>query len=539
MVLNITAPWIKNKVRCQNGYVYVDTPFWNKDKQQSDHKREYIGKYDGQIFTPNKNYRRLEVEYKQTHMAVKPGPVPAVNCIRQFYGATYLLDQICEATGIATDLKRCFGSISKEILSLAYFLILEEGMPLYRFRKWGMTHRHPYGKDIPSQRSSELFGMIAEESKMNYFKCQAKRHGLKEYLAFDTTSISSYSQLIKQVKYGKNKEGDTLPQINLALLYGEQSMLPVYYRKLPGNIADVRTIENLLKDIDFLQLDKLKFVMDRGFYSERNINDMMKHHHKFLIGARTSLNIVSKRLDAIREDFVTRFNYNSELKLYVQSFTEAWEYTEERPRCADVATEKKRVYLHYYYNDQKATDDKARFNYMLDKLEANLVEGKIDPADAKLYKKYFEVHETPVRGTTYSFNEAAIRKAEKNFGYFVLMSNGIKDPVQALKIYRSKDLIEKSFGNLKERLNMRRMAVASEENVEGKLFVQFIALSLMSYIKKSMDDNGLFKNYTMQSLLDELDVIEYYQQPGRAHHLSEVTTKQKKLYEYMKVKSPT
>lgn len=175
---------------------------------------------------------------------------------------------------------------------------------------------------------------------MDYFKCQAKRHGLKEYLAFDTTSISSYSQLIKQAKYGKNKEGDSLPQTNLALLYGEQSMLPVYYRKLPGNIVAVRTIENLLKDIDFLQLDKLKLVMDRGFYSEHNINDMMKHHHKFLIGARTSLSIVSKRLDTIRENFVTRLNYNSELKLYVQSFTDAWDYTEERPRSGDVVNEK-------------------------------------------------------------------------------------------------------------------------------------------------------------------------------------------------------
>lgn len=204
-----------------------------------------------------------------------------------------------------------------------------------------------------------------------------------------------------------------------------------------------------------------------------------------------------------------------------------------------LSTKKKRVYLHYYYNDQKATDDKARFNYMLDRLEANLLAGKPEPADAKLYKKYFDIHETPVRGTTYSFNEEAIRKAEKNFGYFVLMSNGIKEPVQALKIYRSKDLIEKSFGNLKERLNMRRMEVASEENFEGKLFVQFVALSLMSYIKKCMDDNGLIKNYTMQTLLDELDVIEYYQQSGRAHHLSEITEKQQKLYEYMKVKSPS
>ena len=538
MELHISAPWITNKVRCQNGYVYIDTAFWDKDKQQAAHKREYIGKYDGTTFTPNKNYKRLDAEYMRDQAVSKPGPVPASECIRQFYGATYLLDQISDTTGIAADLSRSFGSLSVEILSLAYFLILEEGLPLYRFKKWNVTHKHPHGADITSQRSSEIFGMITEEGKMDYFKRQAKRHGLKEYLAFDTTSISSFSQLIKQAKYGKNKKGDVLPQLNLTLLYGEASMMPVYYRKLPGNISDVRTIENLLKDIDFLERDKLKFVMDRGFYSERNINDMMKHHHKFLISARTSLKIVNKRLDAIRNDFVTLSHYNSELRLYVQSFMEEWDYTEEKPRSGEVFTDKRRVYIHYYYNDQKATDDKARFNHLLDTLEANLKDGHRDPADEKLYGKYFDIHETPIRGITYSFKEDAIRKVEKNYGYFVLMSNGIKDPVRALQIYRSKNLIEKSFGNLKERLSMRRMAVASEENFEGKLFVQFIALSLMSYIKKYMDDNGLFKNYTMQSLLDELDVIEYYQQPGKAHHLSEITGKQKKLYEYMHVKVP-
>lgn len=80
---------------------------------------------------------------------------------------------------------------------------------------------------------------------MAYFQYQAKCHGVNEYLAFDITSISSYSTLIKRAKYGKHKEGDSLPQINLALLYGEESMLPVYYRKLPGNITDVKTIEIL------------------------------------------------------------------------------------------------------------------------------------------------------------------------------------------------------------------------------------------------------------------------------------------------------
>ena len=103
--------------------------------------------------------------------------------------------------------------------------------------------------------------------------------------------------------------------------------------------------------------------------------------------------------------------------------------------------------------------------------------------ERRLYQKYLWVHETPVRGKVYSFNEDAIRKAERNYGFFALMTNGIKDPVETLRIYRLKDLIEKSFSNLKERLSMRGISVASEENFEGKLFVQFIALQLMPYTK--------------------------------------------------------
>ena len=381
---------------------------------------------------------------------------------------------------------------------------------MYRFQKWGATHKHPFNEDIPSQRMSELFSKISEDKKLEYFRKQAKRRSEKEYLAFDTTSISSYSELLKQVKYGKNKEDEDLPQINLAMLCGERSMLPVYYRKLPGNIPDVKTIENLLKDIDFLDLEKLKLVMDRGFYSEKNINDLMKHHHKFLIGVKTSLKIVGRHLNQLRDDLVTRINYNSELHLYVKTFADEWDYTEEKPRLGETVTDKRRVYIHIYFNDQHCTDDRDRFNHMLDRYEEELRSGHRNPEHEKAYAKYF-----------------------------VLMTNGIKDPVEALRTYRLRDLIEKSFGNLKERLDMRRMSVSSEENFEGKLFVQFIALELMSYIKKKMDDNHLYKNYTMQQLIDTLDIIELYQQPGKAHHLSEITEKQLKLYAALGVKAPS
>ncbi|MCI5566573.1 MAG: hypothetical protein PUI81_03120 [Veillonellaceae bacterium] len=85
---------------------------------------------------------------------------------------------------------------------------------------------------------------------------------------------------------------------------------------------------------------------------------------------------------------------------------------------------------------------------------------------------------------------------------------------------------------------MRRMSAASEENFEGKLFIQFVTLMYLSYIKKKMDENNLFPNFTMQSLLDELDIIETYKQPGNGSHLSEMAVKQVGLYMAMDVGIP-
>ena len=153
-------------------------------------------------------------------------------------------------------------------------MILENTNAISRFGRFASTHRHPYGQDIPSQRSSELFQSITEEAKMKFFRLQGRRRIEKEYWAYDSTSISSYSEELKQVKYGKNKDGDSLPQINLALLFGEKSGLPFYYRKLAGNIPDVKTVTELIRELDILGYKKVKLVMDRGYYSADNINGL-------------------------------------------------------------------------------------------------------------------------------------------------------------------------------------------------------------------------------------------------------------------------
>ena len=520
-------------------YVYEYKSVWNKDKQRSEQKREYLGRIIDGKFVPNKKQALKEKLAQEKELAVKCGPIPAEECKRLFVGATYLFDKIGEKLGMEADLRSCFPGLHKEILSLSYYLALEPFSPMYRFKRWATTHKHPYARDIPSQRSSELLPLLTEAAKMEFFKKQSRRRAESEYLFYDSTSISSYSEQLKQVKYGKNKDGDNLAQINLALLLGQSSGLPAYYRKLPGNITDVMTIENLLKGIEYLDLGKVKIVMDRGFYSAKNVNALYKSHHKFVIGAKISLKFIQEQLKTERADFDRRQNYNSATGLFIMSHTVDWPYEETKVRSGKVINEPRRMYVHIYYNDQLATDEKLRFNKTLDVLEEELRTSKRKESHEKSYAKYFDVVETPARGIRITPNQAAIDAARKNFGFFVLLSNCVKDPVGALKIYRTKDMIEKAFNDLKDRLNMRRTSVSSEENMEGKLFLQFIGLIYLAYVKQAMDKAGLFKNYTMQELFDELDVIELYQQPGGAPYYGEITDKQRNLYAALGVAPPT
>ena len=143
----------------------------------------------------------------------------------------------------------------------------------------------------------------------------------------------------------------------------------------------------------------------------------------------------------------------------------------------------------------------AGFNRKLDILKAELLSGKCNPEHEKDYKKYFIVKETPKRGVSLSFKQDAIDAAHERYGFFVLISNEVKDPVTALALYRMRDVIEKAFWNIKERLNLRRTLTSSESSLEGKLFVEFVALIYLSYIKKKMEEKASFVECTIEDLL--------------------------------------
>jgi len=514
-------------------YAYESISYWDKEKQQSRARRRCIGKLAPETKEIIPTRKRSVAKDKD-----RQGFLPVTMSSRNFYGATYLFDRIGEKTGVLEDLKTCFPDHYRQILSLAYYLILEDKNPLSRFPRWAATHRHPWGEIISSQRSSELFASISEDARQRFFQLQGKRRAEKEYLAYDTTSISSYSQCLKQVRYGKNKDHDPLPQINLALLFGQQSRLPFYYRKLAGNIPDVKTLKRLLVDMNTLGYKKFKVVLDRGFYSAANINGLYRHHMKFLIAAKSSLKLVRSRIDIVRDKMRDWRYFNQDYQLYAYSVPIHWDYSQERPYKKDTVKGKRRMYLHLFFSPERALEEEITFNKRMAELQMELESDQRHPDHEKQYARYFEVRKTPVRGIKVTAKSEAMEEAKRYYGYFALLSNDIKDAIDALETYRNKDLVEKAFNNLKERLNLRRVAVSSEKSLDGKLFVQFIALIFLSYITRKMQENNLFKKYTLHEVLDELDLVECFEAPGRRLQIGEITKKQEELYAQLAVAPP-
>ncbi len=216
-----------------------------------------------------------------------------------------------------------------------------------------------------------------------------------------------------------------------------------------------------------------------------------------------------------------------------------WDFSLARPYKGDTIQENRRMYLHLYFNAERKIESERKFHVLLGKLENELLSNKLNREHEKLYNKYFEVKSTPKRGITVTPKNETIEAASHYHGYFVLLSNEVKDPIEALSLYRNKDVVEKAFGNLKDRLSLRRTGVSSDASLDGKLFVQFVALIYLSYVKKMMHDAGLFKDYTLQGLLDELDIIECFEYPGQSLRVGEITKKQVELFNALQITPPS
>jgi len=500
-----------------NGTTYVYEILhnvWDPEKKQSRNSQRCIGKLDPETgeFIPSK---RLGA-----HGAAALDP--AVTARTSISGPALLLNQIGKDIGLEKTLKKACPRHWDQILSLAWYLVCE-GNALSHAKVWCRHHEVPTDQVLTSQRISDLLSEITEDERQTFFKLWGRAMVEKDYLCYDITSVSSYAEQNEYVRYGTNRDGEKLPQINLGIVYGQMSFLPVIYRPLPGSLTDVKTLRNLLDQLDKLSFPKVHLILDRGFWSQENIDELAKGGYHFTVGVPCHLKLIREEMDRFRHqiDGPEGLRWMGQEAIYVHSRLLSWQGS--RRRC----------YLHLTFDPEKMAEDYSLFDTNLLTFRDELEQGKRVPEHEEAYQRFFICHETPKRGLTVNDNGEAIEAArKKQVGFSAILSTKFKDPLQALTIYRGKDGVEKCFDDLKNELDMKRLRVHRSDRMNNRLFIQFMALILISYIHQMIREKLPKSGYTAKGILMELESLTTIHDSGRyKSKLSEATKAQKDIFQ--------
>lgn len=469
-------------------YVYEATSYWDKKKQQSRQKRVFLGRKDaetGQIIQTKYSARSVDIK-----SVTELGP-------------TYVVKELMTQIGLKGCIDRTFGSKSQSITSLIQYMLLESG-PYYLQEYWAERSGE---LPICSQNISQLLRELGESSgaQDDFFREWNSLLGHQKAVYMDITSLSSYGQNIEFLEWGYNRDGEPLEQLNLGLLIGGTSGLPMMYRIYPGSIPDVATLEKTL-EIGKLQygLDADQLVMDRGFYSQHNIKEMIHQGHKFVIPVPLSLATARELLTQSKSALnspIEAFSYESDAYFYHQSTFQ----------LKDIS-----LSAHIYLNDARRSKEVRTFLRRLDDLEAALSEQTFfNLVAAEEFLNEQMAFSSQLFELSYQDGKIEAKRRRNvlsrrmnRFGKIIVITNDHSlNKKDILHHYRQKDCVEKYYDILKNSLNQSRLRVHSQYTAEGHLFMSFLTAIVYMALSARMKQADLFRSLSVPELFSKLKTI--------------------------------
>jgi transposase len=519
------------------GHRYVfECESYRDENGQPRNRRTSIGKID-----PATNRRVYKQDYLDK-MKAAGTPIDIPDGCRQFsvedirrsslreYGAFYLFQALAERIGLLPALTSALPDSWREVFMLACHLVAT-GDPFMHCDEWIKgSEALPVGK-MSSQRISDLTASITPDMRDEFFRCWCARRTEDEYLALDITSTSSYSELIEDVEWGYNRDGEELPQVNICMLLGEKSRLPVYEVVYAGSLKDVTTLKTTLALFDGITGGKpVLSVMDKGFYSKRNVDALMsgKRQDKFIVAvpftskfAKTQVESERKDIDCIQNTVVVCGE-----SMRAVSKTRAWGNGQ-------------RVFAHVYYAPGKALRKREDLYAHVALLRDEATASPCKFTDSTEHKKYLSIRKsgTAQGGYTVTVREDALNKLLQTVGWLVIISNDMSDAKEVLRIYRAKDVVEKGFLRLKCDLDLGRLRVHGQDRMQNKVFIGFISLILLSAIHATMSDKNLYAKMTMRQLIRRLAKLRV-QEIGDQRIVYPATKTQRQIFEAFDIDPP-
>lgn len=431
----------------------------------------------------------------------KKGEEKEIKATRTHTGLTDILKWVGKNSKIDRDLEASFSEgDAQKISSIAQYLLATNGNSLPRLESWQIMHPLPYTEGISEDVYGTLFKNIGRDESgiQNYFSCRARRLGKSAIVAFDSTTVSTYSDNQFEARQGFNKDGDGLDALKLLTLYSVKDREPIAFSKQPGNIPDVISIENALKQLKYLNMESPLIVTDNGYYSQGNMMKFALKNMKFLMLVESNITWIRKVIDSLQDELslmssTCPFDPSicGSTASVMHDFTHIRKRSRKEKSAGEEETFSRRLYVHVFYSSDKKAKKELKFREQLLELKSQLELGvtEFTKAAQKKIDKYF-ICSTKGRGgkLKISFNDKEITKATKYFGYFTLVSSKAMDTFTALENYRLREKIEELFKVQKSSLDGARPRVWYPDSLRGKQFVQFIALGYHCFLTKKIKE---------------------------------------------------
>lgn len=481
---------------------------YNPKTQMSEPKRVMIGRVvdkDKKLMTPNENFAKF---FPDLALPVEEKVQDRSDSVK---GATFVLyEKIVKDLRLQTLLKRHFDDAGL-MLDLACYMITSETNVAQHYHEYAFNHPlWTEGMQIKSDSSiSRLLQSVNKDQITGFLNDWNRQRGSQSrvYISYDSTNKNSSAVDLDLVEYGHAKDDAGLPIFNMAIAYDQTNQIPLSYELYPGSINDVSQLTSFIDTLRAYHYRNVGIILDRGYFSRQNFAYMDQHNFPFLIMMKGHKALASKVIKQVRGSF------EASLDTYVQAYH--LNATTVAHKLYD--TDEKVRYFHVCYDNVQAGVERENFLRALSETKALLKakEGTVYRLDESL-SQYFDavysgLEDSPERiflGAT--AKDDAIKEHMNQCGYFCLVSSEDMPASEAVHLYKGRDSTEKLFMSMKTFLGAATERVHSSESLQGKVFIEFIALIIRSRIynllKEHMQRLNCRKNYlTVPAALRELE----------------------------------
>lgn len=419
-------------------YAYEITAYWDKASKSPKQKSRYLGVV---VDRKNKVFERRASRKNVERLVLD-------------YGDAFVVQKFLEKTGFVQLLEKVFGSEVQTLQALLSYRLCYGSAMMYA-KTWfeGSYAQIQYpGADLSSQRLSEFFNRLGDEGLQQKF--------FNEYIPtiaksgagiiIDGTSLPNQIHM-PLTAWGLHGE-EIDKQIRFMLAVDQKSKQPLYFRTLPGNIVDVSTLDNTIKELKQYGVENAFAFLDAGYFSESNILEMYDAKMNFLT-----------RLPA------QRLLYKELVVKHARSLESGDNIVRNGKRGLFV----KQVDVELF--------GKKAFAYLV-----------LDPkrkgreVDRLILQNIDEVQK----------NKSEIEYSLLTCGLMILVSSTSISKLDVVQTYYLRQTVEMLFGFSKDDIGLLPLRVHSEDALRGFLLMQFLTLIAFTKLKQQLGTS-----YTVEEVL--------------------------------------